>query len=383
MRPRAAEAPQVVLDSSAYLVYSDKAAAYIGNGGYKVEAADGTSRIYGSYSSAASHAAAGSVITLLNDYTGNETIYSGTSVSTLNLGGHTYTYTGKQQVVYINYDNAGINLKNGKVIATEKLDMAGVAMLYDNGTFTMEKVEMSIPGDSWGIGTNGSKVNNTILLKDSTLNVVDGLGIYFPGSGSVTIDNSVINAKHFGVQVCAGDLVITGANTSIVATGTAQPKTDGDGPILDGAAVSVVERDGYEDLGSVSIEGGSFKSDASSKAVKTYAFNSTDRVEGEWPEAGTVVEISGGSFSSPVAEDICADGFAPRPIPMAPMVCTSIPSRSPSTMPRGTGPHATSAARRPKSCLTRSNGSSTKSLAQPSTAASTSSALHAASPKTL
>lgn len=132
-------------------------------------------------------------------------------------------------MVYINYDNAGINLKNGKVIATEKLDMAGVAMLYDNGTFTMEKVEMSIPGDSWGIGTNGSKVNNTILLKDSTLNVVDGLGIYFPGSGSVTIDNSVINAKHFGVQVCAGDLVITGANTSIVATGTAQPKTDGDG----------------------------------------------------------------------------------------------------------------------------------------------------------
>lgn len=306
---------QVVLDSSAYLVYSDKAAAYIGNGGYKVEAADGTSRIYGSYSSAASHAAAGSVITLLNDYTGNETIYSGTSVSTLNLGGHTYTYTGKQQVVYINYDNAGINLKNGKVIATEKLDMAGVAMLYDNGTFTMEKVEMSIPGDSWGIGTNGSKVNNTILLKDSTLNVVDGLGIYFPGSGSVTIDNSVINAKHFGVQVCAGDLVITGANTSIVATGTAQPKTDGDGPILDGAAVSVVERDGYEDLGSVSIEGGSFKSDASSKAVKTYAFNSTDRVEGEWPEAGTVVEISGGSFSSPVAEDICADGFAPQANP--------------------------------------------------------------------
>ena len=140
----------------------------------------------------------------------------------------------------------------------------------------------------------------------------EGLGIYFPCTGSVTIDNSVISAKHFGVQVCAGSLTVTGEKTAITATGAPQAKTDGDGPIIDGAAVSVVEREGYQDLGAVAIEGGTFTASDSSKAVKTYTFNSTDRTEGEWLEAGSVVTVSGGTFSDPIDEGICADGFAPQ-----------------------------------------------------------------------
>ena len=305
-------ADKVKLDSSAYLVYSDKTASFFSNGGFKVDATDGTQRVYGSYANAASLAAEGSTVLMLNDYEGNESIVSGANVANLDLGGHTYTYTGSQQVFNINYDNAGINVKSGKVVAIKPLSVAGVAMLCNNGTFTMDGVVMDVPGDSWGIGANGTNVNNAIVLKNSTLNVLEGLGIYFPGSGSVTIDDSVINAKHFGVQVCAGDLVVTGGKTAITATGTPQQKTEGDGPIFDGAAISVVERDGYMDLSSVAIKGGTFKSDASSKAVKTYTFNNTDRVEGEWPEAGTVVDVSGGNFSSPIDEGICADGFAPQ-----------------------------------------------------------------------
>ena len=228
-------ADKVKLDSSAYLVYSDKTASFFSNGGFKVDATDGTQRVYGSYSSAASHAAEGSTVLMLNDYESNESIISGTNVANLDLGGHTFTYTGSQQVFDINYDNAGINVKNGKVVATKPLDVAGVSMLYSNGTFTMDGVVMDVPGDSWGIGTNGTKVNNTIVLKNSTLNVPEGLGIYFPGSGSVTIEDSVINAKHFGVQVCAGDLVVTGSKTAITATGTPQQKAENDGPIIDGA----------------------------------------------------------------------------------------------------------------------------------------------------
>lgn len=303
---------KVKLDSSAYLVYSDKTASFFSNGGFKIDAADGTQRVYGSYSSAAGHAVEGSAVMMLNDYTGNEVIYSGDNVATLDLGGHVYTYTGTQKVFEINYDNAGIVVKNGTVNAQKPLDTAGVSMLYNNGTFTMENVTMTIPGDSWGIGANGTNVDNAIVLKDSTLNVPEGLGIYFPCTGSVAIDNSVINAKHFGVQVCAGSLTITGEKTAITATGAPQAKTDGDGPIIDGAAVSVVEREGYKDLGSVSIEGGTFTASDSSKAVKTYTFNNADRVEGEWPEAGSVVTVSGGTFSDPVDEDICADGFAPQ-----------------------------------------------------------------------
>ncbi len=306
---------KVKLDSSAYLVYSDKTASFFSNGGFKIDAADGTQRVYGSYSSAAGHAVEDSTVMMLNDYTGNEAIHSGDNVATLDLGGHAYTYTGTQKIFEVNYDNAGIVVKNGTVNAQKPLDTAGVSMLYSNGSFTMENVTMSIPGDSWGIGANGTNADNVIVLKDSTLNVPEGLGIYFPCTGSVTVDNSVINAKHFGVQVCAGSLTVTGEKTAITATGEPQAKTEGDGPIVDGAAVSIVKRDGYKDLGAVEIKDGSFKSAASSKAVKAYAFNNADRVEGEWPDAGSVVAVSGGTFSSSVDEGICADGFAPQQNP--------------------------------------------------------------------
>ena len=35
---------------------------------------------------------------------------------------------------------------------------------------------MNVPGNSYGIVTNGTNTGNTITLKDSTLNVPDGYG---------------------------------------------------------------------------------------------------------------------------------------------------------------------------------------------------------------
>ena len=52
-----------------------------------------------------------------------------------------------------------------------------------------------------GIETNGNNTNDTVTLRNSTLNVPNGFGIYFPSSGTLTIDNSVINAETMGVQV--------------------------------------------------------------------------------------------------------------------------------------------------------------------------------------
>ena len=40
------------------------------------------------------------------------------------------------------------------------------------------------------------------------------------------------------------------------------------------------------------------------EAVKAYSFNNTDKTENEWTEAGNVVEVTGGSFSSNIAENI-------------------------------------------------------------------------------
>ena len=204
-----------------------------------------------------------------------------------------------------------LTIQNGTLKSSRPaLKSGGITMLYNNGSLTLDKVTAAVPGASYGIVTNGTKKENKITLKDSVLDVSEGFGIYFPSSGSVKIENSVIKAKEGGVQICAGSLAVTGEKTQITVTGDPQPKTEGDGAIVDGAAISVVERDGYQDLGVIKIEAGTFSAADSSEAVKAYRFNSTDKTEEEWAEAGEYVEVAGGTFSSKVPEKLCADGFA-------------------------------------------------------------------------
>ena len=300
----------VKLGSSTYLIDTGKSAEYIKNGGFRTEA-EGEMRIYGAYSSAAS-AAAGKTVEMLHDYTGSDKIYSGSADGVLDLGGHTYTSQDPNEIVQINYDNVNLTIQNGTLKSSRPaLKSGGITMLYNNGSLTLDKVTAAVPGASYGIVTNGTKKENKITLKDSVLDVSEGFGIYFPSSGSVKIENSVIKAKEGGVQICAGSLAVTGEKTQITVTGDPQPKTEGDGAIVDGAAISVVERDGYQDLGVIKIESGTFSAADSSEAVKAYRFNSTDKTEEEWAEAGEYVEVAGGTFSSKVPGDLCAENYNP------------------------------------------------------------------------
>lgn len=300
----------VKLGSSTYLIDTGKSAEYIKNGGFRIEA-EGEMRIYGAYSSAAS-AAAGKTVEMLHDYTGSDKIYSGSADGVLDLGGHTYTSQDPNEIVQINYDNVNLTIQNGTLKSSRPaLKSGGITMLYNNGSLTLDKVTAAVPGASYGIVTNGTKKENKITLKDSVLDVSEGFGIYFPSSGSVKIENSVIKAKEGGVQICAGSLAVTGEKTQITVTGDPQPKTEGDGAIVDGAAISVVERDGYQDLGVIKIESGTFSAADSSEAVKAYRFNSTDKTEEEWAEAGEYVEVAGGTFSSKVPGDLCAENYNP------------------------------------------------------------------------
>ena len=260
----------VQLKSSAYLVYSENSRDYIKNGGFKVTAADGIERIYGSYANAAK-AAHNGVVTMLHDYSGKESISSGNRVGVLDLGGNTFTYLNSDKMININYDNAGITIQNGTLTANaEVLSEGGVTALYNNTTLVLEHV---------------------------TLNVPDGYGIYFPSSGRVTIEDSVINAKYSGVQMCSGSLTVKGDKTAITTTGVPQPKTENDGVIADGAAISVINRSYPGGTPTMSITGGTFSSE-NAYAVKAYTFSNTDKIEGEWKNAKEFLSISGGTFSS-------------------------------------------------------------------------------------
>ena len=257
--------------------------------------------------------ASGEPVVMLRDYTTGSPFNSGTINRTVDLNGYTWTCTGtdtNSAAFEINNPDVTLTVKNGKIVSSQLVGLIPSAMggtiKYDNAGLVFEDVVMTTTAHS-GIETNGNNTNDTVTLKNSTLNVPNGYGIYFPSSGTLTIDNSTINAKTMGVQVCAGSLSIN-AGSAITVIGDAVPKTENDGAIQDGAAISIVNRTGYKGLGDVTVTGGKFTAKAGNKAIKAYDW--ANKTETEFTAAEKVA-VSGGTFSSAVPEGLCATGYIP------------------------------------------------------------------------
>ena len=260
--------------------------------------------------------ASGEAITLLRDYTTGSTFNSGTKARVVDLNGHTWTCTGtdaNSAAFEINNPNASLTVKNGKVVSSQLVGLIPSAMggtiKYDNSILTFENVEASTTATS-GIETNGNNTNDTVVLKDSTLNVPNGFGIYFPSSGTLTIDNSTINAKTMGAQVCSGNLNVN-AGSAITVSGDPVEKAESDGAIQDGAAISIVNRLGYKGLGQIAITGGTFKAKGDNAAIKAYTWDSAAKQESDFDNSAKTVAVYGGTFSSSVPEALCAEGCNP------------------------------------------------------------------------
>ena len=260
--------------------------------------------------------ASGEAITLLRDYTTGSTFNSGTVARVVDLNGHTWTCTGtdaNSAAFEINYPDASLTVKNGKVVSSQLIGLipsaSGGTITYDNSTLTFEGVEASTTATS-GIETNGNNANDTVVLKNSKLNVPNGFGIYFPSSGTLTIDNSTINAKTMGAQVCSGNLNVN-AGSTITVSGDPVEKAEGDGAIQDGAAISIVNRPGYKGLGQVNITGGTFTAKAGNAALKAYTWDSATKQESTFDNSAKTVAVYGGTFSSSVPEALCAEGCKP------------------------------------------------------------------------
>ena len=308
-------------DPSAYLV-EGSTATQNGDGTYGVAKAYlakvGDTSCYTMEEAFKEQTASGKPIVLLRDYTTGSTFNSGSISRTVDLNGHTWTCTGKDAnsaAFAINYPNAALTVKNGKIVSSQLVGLIPSAssltgpITYDNSSLTFENVEMTTTATS-GIETNGNNTNDSVTLRNSTLNVPNGFGIYFPSSGTLTIDNSTISAKTMGVQVCAGSLNINDGS-KITVNGDAVPKTESDGAIQDGAAISIVNRDGYKGLGKIEVTGGTFKANGNNAAIKAYGWNNTNKKEDTFTESDKV-SVSGGTFSSTGPENCSAPGFVPK-----------------------------------------------------------------------
>ena len=254
--------------------------------------------------------ASGKDIVMLRDYTTGSTFNSGSINRTVDLAGHTWTCTGtdaNSAAFEINNANATLTVKNGKVVSSQLVGLIPSAMggtiTYDNSSLVFDGVEMTTTAHS-GIETNGNNTNDAVTLKNSTLNVPNGFGIYFPSSGKLTIENSTINAKTMGVQVCAGSLEITGDKTAINVTGDPVLKTENDGAIQDGAAISVVDRTGYKGLGKVEVKNGSFTA-KNDEGLKAYKYE--NKTASEFVNTDKKPTVTGGAFSNDVKDYVAAD----------------------------------------------------------------------------
>ena len=254
--------------------------------------------------------ASGESIVMLRDYTTGSPFNSGSINRTVDLNGHTWTCTGtdaNSAAFEINNPNAMLTVKNGKVVSSQLVGLIPSAMggtiTYDNSSLVFDGVELTTTAHS-GIETNGNNTNDAVTLKNSTLNVPNGFGIYFPSSGKLTIENSTINAKTMGVQVCAGSLEITGDKTAINVTGDPVPKTENDGAIQDGAAISVVDRTGYKGLGKVEVKNGSFTA-KNDEGLKAYKYE--NKTASEFVNTDKKPTVTGGAFSNDVKDYVAAN----------------------------------------------------------------------------
>ena len=310
-------------DPSRYLI-EGSAAIPNGDGTYGVEKAYlakvGETSYYTMDEAFKAQTASGEAITLLRDYTTGSTFNSGTVARVVDLNGHTWTCTGtdaNSAAFEINYPNASLTVKNGKVVSSQLIGLipsaSGGTITYDNSILTFEGVEASTTATS-GIETNGNNTNDTVVLKGSTLNVPNGFGIYFPSSGTLTIDNSTINAKTMGAQVCSGNLNVN-SGSAITVSGDPVAKTEGDGAIQDGAAISIVNRPGYKGLGKIAITGGTFTAKGDNAAIKAYTWDSSTKQESAFDNSAQTVAVSAARSRLPSPPTCVRKAVLPSQIP--------------------------------------------------------------------
>ena len=139
----------------------------------------------------------------------------------------------------------------------------------------------------------------------AVISAPNGVAIYHPELGTVTINGGEITG-HTGIEMCAGKLVVK--DGTITSTGA--DNSNSDNVVLNGAAISILDRSYPGGSPSAEITGGTFTS-ATAPAIRAYHWeypNATD-----WTDAGTKVNISGGTFSSIPGNmnALCAAGYIP------------------------------------------------------------------------
>ena len=293
---------------------------------------------------------------------------------TLDLGGNTYTKTSGNRGSVIVVKGGKLTIQNGTIKTTglSASDNGAVSVEADysaeqsnkvNATVVIAKdavIESSsyagvgvfgnvaqadiygtVKGLYYGVAGNGTK-NATTNNGGTLINVYDGanithtdandgVGIFQSQLGTLNIEGGNITGL-VGVQICAGTANISGGTITATGTNTLTDYTyAASGNVLDGAALSVINRSGYQGDIQVAVTGGKFVSEKGD-ALLEYTSNgdcnhvkSIEIKDGEFigasgsaainvqlkNSATKIPVVSGGSFSTVVSAEFCAEGYQP------------------------------------------------------------------------
>ena len=232
---------------------------------------------------------------------------------------------------------ASMTIKDVTIDFEDKDESAANAAIQVQGTLTVEegtKIDsteygITVIGEGAALVVNSGNINarysavsgngtmsgTEITVNGGELNSTESTGIYHPQNGKLMLNGGTITGLT-GVQMCAGSLEIPKDSTvKVVAVGEdgRTEKGAGDGPIDDGAAISIVNREYPGGAPHISISGGTFVAEKTDHVVLAYTWNANapeGEMHSEWSEAGEYVAVSGGVYNKPIAEELLEDGFA-------------------------------------------------------------------------
>lgn len=213
-----------------------------------------------------------------------------TSNVDLDLGGN--TLVGNKQIAFIVAGHGNATLRNGTVTSIGLAENSYVidvdcTITSDAGdaTFTLEKDAVVEAPDSYGIAAYGNPSGNntatvnikgtvnahssafsgngtwsgtvTTISNGATLTSTNGVAIYHPQNGTLTIKDATITGLG-GIEAKSGESTVTVEDAYITATGSVKHDKSDNGNSSEGYAVAVVENSNYQGSPKFIIKNGHF-----------------------------------------------------------------------------------------------------------------------------
>ena len=250
-------------------------------------------------------------IKLLKDVTEHGVTFTKAGAYTLNLNGKTLTAGVKDdEIIAIKTPDLTLTIKNGS-LASECGTTYGIYAYCNGGTATpgdYANLNLLLDGViidcvDQALGVQGNNSTQNVTVRNSKISC-DTTGIYFPPkSGTLIVENSIVEAVNNGIVVKGGTVVIKGDQTKISASGI---PAEQDKPPYDGNA----QGEGFPKTGNALYIEGNYSLNGAARPINVAIQGGTLESQNAFALGMNFVkapdmqkaEVTGGVFSSNVTQ---------------------------------------------------------------------------------